>query len=571
MMETIKFINNKSFAFSALAGVPSLALHQVKNPVLPIASGGFSSQPLFAAAPVILLLFLFIAFWYARKSARLFRDITKSRIDPALQNSALQQIEEEEVADSVSAAPLGLAREEPDKFFRHMVETVQSGLFLAEMNGDLYYVNQAFAQMTGYDQREDLVGRNIRDVIDDVEGQFWIKLAEKKCIKECRVFVKKFPKQGRVLMMTANYVFNNAGEPVGIEGAANDITEKFRLENAVLVEKRKLEAILGFYEKIDTVRNMRLLCEFVVEEVSGILEAQRCWLMFQKQGTQNLVLMSSRGIDSRTLVEQEIPLEQGIVGKAAQREIAEGVEKKDQQQFYRMGELPCYLGAAFISIPFYVNDDQVGVINVAEKVDCNKKYGRFSETDFNILRIMAGRIATAMENVLVFKELNLQTVTDPITQIYNYRLFSESLDQEMKRVARDKSDLCVCMIDIDNFKTYNDTFGHLGGDELLRIFGKILKKNLRGTDIVCRYAGDEFCVVFPNTTLEGARLAAEKVRLLVANFPFQRQVTISIGVAQYQEGMEKRELIERADKALYRAKDAGRDQVALYKEEGQSV
>jgi len=214
-------------------------------------------------------------------------------------------------------------------------------------------------------------------------------------------------------------------------------------------------------------------------------------------------------------------------------------------------------------MPFRINDKLAGIINVADKITPMNPDEPFSDMDFKILRIMAKRISTAIENVTLFKELNLQTVTDPITQIYNYRLFSESLDQEIRRLKRNKTDLCVSMIDMDHFKSYNDAFGHVAGDDLLRTFGEMLKSNLRDTDIVCRYAGDEFCVVFPNTNIQGAYLAAEKVRKVIEEYPFKQQITLSIGIAQYQEGMSKKDLILKADEALYKAKKNGRNQVVL--------
>ena len=120
------------------------------------------------------------------------------------------------------------------------------------------------------------------------------------------------------------------------------------------------------------------------------------------------------------------------------------------------------------------------------------------------------------------------------------------------------------MIDIDDFKSYNDSFGHIEGDNLLKEIGRIFEENVRETDIVCRYAGDEFCAILPNTNVDGIKSVAEKVISTVAAFAFKCQVTISIGAAMYEDGMIKKDFLAKADKALYQAKHSGKNQVVIF-------
>jgi diguanylate cyclase (GGDEF)-like protein len=187
----------------------------------------------------------------------------------------------------------------------------------------------------------------------------------------------------------------------------------------------------------------------------------------------------------------------------------------------------------------------------------------YNQTDFKILNIITGKISNTMEKIQLHNELNIKSQIDPITKIYNYRLLSESLDREIERYKREKREFFVYMMDIDDFKSYNDVFGHLEGDELLTNFGKILNEQVRKTDIVCRYAGDEFCIILSNTTLEGAITPAEKIIKAVEAFEFKRVVTVSIGIAGYKEGMTKKDIIGKADKALYEAKHKGKNQVVV--------
>ena len=115
------------------------------------------------------------------------------------------------------------------------------------------------------------------------------------------------------------------------------------------------------------------------------------------------------------------------------------------------------------------------------------------------------------------------------------------------------------MLDIDYFKSYNDTFGHVEGGSLLREVGQILKTSLRASDVVCRYAGDEFAVILPDADTDGADKAAEKIVKAVARQAFKRKVTVSLGVTCYDGNMTQTQFIEKAGKALYQAEQEGRD------------
>ena len=155
-------------------------------------------------------------------------------------------------------------------------------------------------------------------------------------------------------------------------------------------------------------------------------------------------------------------------------------------------------------------------------------------------------------------------VTDGLTELHNHRYFQDQLGREIKRLNRNNKGLSILLIDIDDFKKLNDTYGHAAGDEFLKQLARILKESVRETDLLARYGGEEFVVVAVGTQLEGATLLAEKLRTRVAETSFivdetmrPRSVTVSIGVAQYVHS--RTELFTGADAALYRAKDAGKN------------
>lgn len=158
------------------------------------------------------------------------------------------------------------------------------------------------------------------------------------------------------------------------------------------------------------------------------------------------------------------------------------------------------------------------------------------------------------------------SVTDPLTGLLNRRYIEERLSEEINRSDRSGEPLSFLMIDVDEFKSYNDRFGHPAGDEALRVVGSILRQNLRGADVAVRYGGEEFSVLLPNTNTEEAEAIAERIRSHIARTEFpKRQVTVSIGVASRLNGIQSvKDLISAADKALFRAKETGRNLVLVY-------
>ncbi len=166
------------------------------------------------------------------------------------------------------------------------------------------------------------------------------------------------------------------------------------------------------------------------------------------------------------------------------------------------------------------------------------------------------------------KKLELLAQTDALTGLNNHRHFMYQLEREVQRTIRYKSPLSVMILDLDDFKRVNDTYGHLVGDRVLITLAGLIKQHVRSTDITARYGGDEFCVALPNTTGRGARALAMKIREGIMEYEFLSDnetpfhITCSIGLAQFHRDMKNSMVILKfADQALYRAKSGGRNQV----------
>jgi diguanylate cyclase (GGDEF)-like protein/PAS domain S-box-containing protein len=170
-------------------------------------------------------------------------------------------------------------------------------------------------------------------------------------------------------------------------------------------------------------------------------------------------------------------------------------------------------------------------------------------------------------------ELREQALRDPLTGLYNRRYLSETLAREIVRVTREKIALSVVISDIDHFKAINDTYGHQVGDKFLIEIANLMRNHARGSDIVCRYGGEEFLLVLPGTSLDSAAKRAEEIREKCAELNLQHEgkalrVTMSFGVATYpMHGKEAEKIIIKADQALYQSKNAGRNRVTMWLDE----
>jgi diguanylate cyclase (GGDEF)-like protein len=192
----------------------------------------------------------------------------------------------------------------------------------------------------------------------------------------------------------------------------------------------------------------------------------------------------------------------------------------------------------------------------------------FAADDVTRLGALARQAAVTLDNYHVRQRMNRLAATDGLTNLWNHRRMHEMLREEMRRAARYHRPLSVLMLDVDNFKAFNGTYGHPQGDRLLRTMASVLLANTRSVDHVGRYGGEEFLTVLPETAKEHACQLAERMRsaiereAVVTGDDGVVRCTVSIGVASYPEdALNPSQLVQRADEALYMAKRAGKNRV----------
>ena len=193
---------------------------------------------------------------------------------------------------------------------------------------------------------------------------------------------------------------------------------------------------------------------------------------------------------------------------------------------------------------------------------------RLNETVLELNReATAAHLAAAQANLRLQQrgaEIRTLSLTDQLTGVGNRRRLEQALVEEISRAERSGGKLSVLMVDLDYFKHVNDTYGHLTGDRVLKVFADILRANTRPTDVLGRYGGEEFVVVMPNTGQHEAIASAERLRTTLASTlitPLAAPITMSVGVVEFRRGESGEDLLHRSDEALYAAKRDGRNQV----------
>jgi diguanylate cyclase (GGDEF)-like protein len=217
-----------------------------------------------------------------------------------------------------------------------------------------------------------------------------------------------------------------------------------------------------------------------------------------------------------------------------------------------------------VIVPLICRDKVVGVWNLADKLSQG-----FSVGDVALIELFGQLVGASIGNIKLFERMQHQATTDGLTGLVNHRTFYEILERELYRSRRYGGKIALIMVDIDNLKSINDTYGHRAGDKVISEISQRLQHCIRQIDTAARYGGDEFAVILPNTLLNEAIVVADRMVKAVSEMPasWKREslpLSVSVGVGQYDASHTPEDVTSRSDQALYMAKQSGKNTVRVF-------
>ncbi|HTB34682.1 MAG TPA: diguanylate cyclase [bacterium] len=337
---------------------------------------------------------------------------------------------------------------------------------------------------------------------------------------------------------------------------------------SLTAEKGRIDRLNGAFIALREEKDHAALLERFRDLLPGLVPADSWALGLREENHGALLRKASDGYAEDAPLEMSLDRSSAMAGSLAQNEGALLFNRSPGSQVAAVLQ-EGLRGEAnhFLLVPLRVGKELIGVL----KLDRHAQ--PFEEEDRLVANLFASQAALALEHTRLFSRNENLATTDGLTGLYNHRYFQERLATEIQAAERKGRPLTLALTDIDFFKKFNDTFGHQEGDVVLRKVAQLCQQQVRGSDIVCRYGGEEFVVILPECDVVEARAVMDRLRaysatnLIGGSGPMATAITISIGLATFPQcGKEPREIIHAADEALYKAKHTGRNKVCSYKD-----
>lgn len=343
-----------------------------------------------------------------------------------------------------------------------------------------------------------------------------------------------------------------------------------RLRSELEYRSKFADSLQHFLERISS-NDPAQTYQSIISNSRDLLKSERASLLVLDQNANELILKAAIGLATDPASVGHMRIGEGVSGEVIETGKALMVDDVELSGLTPAPAERLYKTKSFISYPIKIGGRKIGVLNVTDK----SGGGTYDEVDLSLLEIIGPQVALALERAEWQEratEFQLMSITDPLTALPNRRYLEERLTEELNRSKRYDYPMSFLMIDIDDFKAYNDNNGHQAGDLALQITAHCLKAALRSADVASRYGGEEFCILLPQTSIAEAGVIADRIRQRVSttHFPHGKlqplgRVTISVGVATFSTIINSAEtVIAAADRALYRAKSLGKDRIEFY-------
>jgi diguanylate cyclase (GGDEF)-like protein/PAS domain S-box-containing protein len=358
-------------------------------------------------------------------------------------------------------------------------------------------------------------------------------------------------------------IFDDNDELIALEGFISDVTKRIHSEQAAEKAKIQAQALKQALDELASQLDLSLVLKRILVSLKTVLNYDSATLFLRDQekfkvvaarGFQHTARLINRTFPATDLLLREIQMVKApIILDDAQNDPR--FEKWEGSDLVR----------GWMGVPLIRHDEFIGLLTIDHYQPC-----AYTQEDASLALSFANSAAIVIENARLFEQTQRMALTDTLTGIYNRRYFYELAQKEFSRSKRYQNPMSIILIDIDHFKNVNDHYGHLAGDQVLMQFVQRIQEELRTSDILARFGGEEFIILLPETNLGDATQVAERLREVTAQYPFllvtaQAFITISLGVSCFRfTTLSLDHLIDESDKALYEAKQFGRNRVRTW-------
>ena len=483
------------------------------------------------------------------------------------------------------------ALRESEERYRALVESASDIVFRTDGTGHFTFVNPAGIRIMGYEE-EEIIGRHYPTFIRQDMREGAMKFFGRQFVKGIPNTYSEYPvivKDGREIWLGQNtQLIVEHGDVIGFQSVSRDITALKRVEeelrrNQDIAERlaQEMAIIAEIGKVVGSTLDTEEIYESFAAEVRKLIPFDRLSvnLLDIDQGIARPVYVSGEYITGRQPGDV-FPLKGSVSEVLVRTRVGMfshplGVEEMEK----RFLEYPHAIRAgmrSLLSVPLISRDEVIASLHFR-----SKKPNAYTEQDLRLAERIGEQIAGAIANAQLYagrkkteqelKESEQRyrdlSIIDDLTQLYNSRHFYFQLKIELDRSNRYGQPLTLLLLDLDNFKHFNDTYGHVEGDQVLRRLGRVVKRCLRETDFAYRYGGEEFTILLPMTTSAAGAVTAERIRTEFKKETFSPapgqdvHVTVSIGLAQYMPQEEMKAFVHRVDQLMYQGKKNGKDRV----------
>ena len=445
------------------------------------------------------------------------------------------------------------------------IENMRDGIIVIDLNDRIVDINPAGEKIIQATLSE-VMGKPAEEMLSDLTD--WISSSKEGKTPVKIINVDRGPDK-KIYVLNQIPLSDIQGSLIGHTIIFHDNTESHNLNKNLKDQADRLAVLYEIGKAITSTLEIDDLLELIYNQLSKVITSDAYFVA--------LYLPETHELDVRILFDQgkRYPARQVDANQGVSSWIVENKKplmiKDLRKEMDTLSVKPILIGEkrlsrSWLGVPLMADEELIGLLAVTSYAP-----NQFTDADQLLMEQISQQAALSIQNARHYEEVNRQAKLDSLTGVSNHKHFIETLYEETEKALTNMIPISLIMLDIDHFKIYNDTYGHMVGDEVLRLTVQAIRSHIKKTDTVGRWGGEEFGIVLPNATITQANMVANRIRRTLSELPLfdiegqtVPKPTISQGIGTIPDHTQNAdELVIIADRALYRAKERGRDQVAV--------